>query len=178
MDEEVGGRAERRARRKRRRSRIKRRLQKASQKTLGFAHRITHKGPIGKIHKAIQKMVPKPFDVFVKIGDASSKLIHKGLAKTGAIKVSDLSDEERAKFGKKALSVVTTDAAKRIREEARKKVFSEAAKGNPAAQKAQRALEALDITRAREAQKAAGKAKTPGARVKVGAELFEVFKIG
>jgi hypothetical protein len=108
------------------------RLKKAAQTAFRGAYNVTHKGPIGKLHDKIAKAVPAPFNIFVKIGTASSDQIHKLLAKGGALKKSDIQS------GQSKL------AAKVIRDQARAKIHAAAATGNPGAIKARAALEQLD----------------------------------
>lgn len=45
--------------------------------------RATHNKLFEAIHKKIASAVPKPYDVFVKIGTGSSNVIHKGLESAG-----------------------------------------------------------------------------------------------
>jgi hypothetical protein len=53
------------------------RFKRGLKKVANAAHKITHNKTFEEIHHKIQKAVPPPYDVFVKGGEFSNKLIHQ-----------------------------------------------------------------------------------------------------
>jgi hypothetical protein len=58
-------------------------LKKGVIKTVQLAHRVTHNKAFEAIHKKIQKMVPAPYDIFVKFHNKLAGPIHKFIEGAG-----------------------------------------------------------------------------------------------
>lgn len=149
---------------------LRRAFKKAFQKTLLIAHKITHNKVFEAIHRKIQKMIPAPYNIFVKIHNVFANATHKFLRRiTGGSKKAKklgpiIADAARGLVSTGALKAAAKKlgipASEAIAVASVTRLQNEVNAGKPAALATVRALHILD-------QASAGK---PGAARQIIAE--------